>query len=147
MNCETITVTPASPHVGAEIGHIDLTRALEERQVREVREAITAHGVLFFRDQKIDFESHERLVRYFGEPHEHIGGDYTASKRIPGHPGIRKQYFDAEFKARCGRRLAFGSELRRNPADVQLPLSRAGSAKRRRGYDVFIRLQGVRRTQ
>ena len=102
MNCETITVTPASPHVGAEIGHIDLTRPLEERQVRELREAITAHGVLFFRDQKIDFESHERLVRYFGEPHEHIGGDYTASKRIPGHPGIRKQYFDANSKRVAG---------------------------------------------
>ena len=102
MNCETITVTPASPHVGAEIGHIDLTRSLEDRQVRELREAITAHGVLFFRDQKIDFESHERFVRYFGEPHEHIGGDYTASKRIPGHPGIRKQYFDADSKRVAG---------------------------------------------
>ena len=104
MTYETITVTPSSPHIGAEIGRIDLTRPLDDRQVREVRKAITAHGVLFFRDQKIDFVSHERFVRYFGEPHEHIGGDYTASKRIPGHPGIRKQYFDANSKRVAGEK-------------------------------------------
>ena len=102
MSYETITVTQSSPHVGAEIGNIDLTRPLEDRQVRELRKAIIAHGVLFFRDQKIDFASHERFVRYFGEPHEHIGGDYTASKRIPNFPGIRKQYFDANSKRVAG---------------------------------------------
>jgi len=102
MGYETITVTLTSPHVGAEIGNIDLTRPLEGRQVQELREAITAHGVLFFRDQKIDFAAHERFVRYFGEPHEHVGGDYTASKRIPGFPGIRKQYFDAKSERVAG---------------------------------------------
>lgn len=102
MSYETITVTQTSPHVGAEIGNIDLTKPLNGQQVREIRAAITAHGVLFFRDQKIDFASHERFVRYFGEPHEHVGGDYTASKRIPGHPGIRKQYFDANSKRVAG---------------------------------------------
>lgn len=102
MSYETITVTQTSPHVGAEIGNVDLTKPLNGQQVREIRAAITAHGVLFFRDQKIDFASHERFVRYFGEPHEHVGGDYTASKRIPGHPGIRKQYFDANSKRVAG---------------------------------------------
>lgn len=102
MSYETITVTPTSPHIGAEIGNIDLTRPLNGQQVRELRQAITAHGVLFFRDQPIDFEAHERFVRYFGEPHEHIGGDYTASKRIPNHPGIRKQYFDGNSKRVAG---------------------------------------------
>jgi taurine dioxygenase len=102
VSYETITVTQSTPHVGAEIGNIDLTRPLEDRQVQELRKAITAHGVLFFRDQKIDFAAHERFVRYFGEPHEHIGGDYTASKRIPNYPGIRKQYFDANSKRVAG---------------------------------------------
>ena len=99
---DTITVTPCTPHIGAEIGNIDLTRPLSNRQVEEVHDAIIAHGVIFFRDQKIDFESHERLVRYFGEPHVHVGGKGTASKTIPGYPAIRKQYFDANSKRVSG---------------------------------------------
>jgi taurine dioxygenase len=99
---DTITVTPCTPHIGAEIGNIDLTRSLSNRQVAEVHDAIIAHGVIFFRNQKIDFESHERLVRYFGEPHVHVGGKGTASTIVPGHPAIRKQYFDANSKRVSG---------------------------------------------
>ncbi len=99
---DTVTVTPCSPHIGAEIGNIDLRRPLSNRQVDEVHDAIIAHGVIFFRNQKIDFESHERLVRYFGEPHVHVGGKGTASKTVPGHPAIRKQYFDASSKRVSG---------------------------------------------
>ena len=67
-----------------------------------MHDAIIAHGVIFFRNQKIDFESHERFVRYFGEPHIHVGGKGTASKSVPGHPAIRKQYFDARSKRVSG---------------------------------------------
>lgn len=102
MGYDTITVTPSSPHIGAEIGNVDLTRPLSNRQVQEVHDAIIAHGVIFFRDQNIDFDAHERLVRYFGEPHIHVGGEGTASKAVPGHPAIRKQYFDASSKRVSG---------------------------------------------
>src|ERR1700747_595792 len=97
-NYDTITVTPCTPHIGAEIGDIDLTRPLSNRQVQEVHDAVIAHGVIFFRNQKIDFESHERLVRYFGEPHVHVGGKGTASKTIPGYPASRTPYFVAQSK-------------------------------------------------
>ena len=95
MSYDSITVTPSTPHIGAEVGNIDLTKPLTNRQVQEVREAIIAHGVLFIRDQKLDFESHERFVRYFGELHVHVGGAGTTSTIVPGHPTISKQYFDA----------------------------------------------------
>ncbi|HEX4408841.1 MAG TPA: TauD/TfdA family dioxygenase [Xanthobacteraceae bacterium] len=99
---DTITVTPSTPHVGAEIGNIDLTRPLSNRQVEEVHQAILAHGVLFFRDQKISFDDHERFIRYFGEPHVHVGGKGTASRTVPDHPAIRHQYFDASSKRVSG---------------------------------------------
>ncbi len=102
MSYDSITVTPSTPHVGAEIGNIDLAWPLSNRQVQEVHDAIIAHGVVFFRDQKIDFDSHERIVRYFGEPHVHVGGKGTASKGVPGHPAIRHQYFDANSKRVSG---------------------------------------------
>ena len=79
MSDDTVTVTPSTPHIGAEISGIDLTKPLSNRQVQEVHDAIIAHGVIFFRDQQLDFESHERFVRYFGEPHIHVGGAGTAS--------------------------------------------------------------------
>ena len=131
MSYDTITVTPSSPHIGAEIGKIDLTRPLSNRQVQELHDAIIAHGVIFFRDQKIDFESHERLVRSFGEPHIHVGGEGTASKGVAGHPAFANN-ISTPVEARVGRRMALGPELCRDPADVQHPLSGAGPAKWRR---------------
>ena len=95
MSYDSITVTPSTPHIGAEVGNIDLTKPLTNRQVQEVHEAIITHGVLFIRDQKLDFESQERFVRYFGELHVHVGGAGTTSTIVPGHPTISKQYFDA----------------------------------------------------
>jgi len=94
MSYDSIVVTPSSPHVGAEIGNVDLTGVLTNRQVEEIHDAIIAHGVVFFRDQAIDFEAHERFVRYFGEPHVHAGGESTTSKAVPGYPALRKQHFD-----------------------------------------------------
>jgi taurine dioxygenase len=102
MTSSSIKVIPSSPHIGAEVENIDLTKPLGNSQVHDLHDAVVAHGVLFFRNQKIDFAAHERFVRYFGEPHEHIGGDYTASQRIPGFPGIRKQYFDGNSKRVAG---------------------------------------------
>ena len=96
MTYDSITVTQSSPHVGAEIGNVDLTRPLSNREVEEIRIAINAHGVVFFRDQKLDPASHDRFVRYFGEPHVHAGGKSTASKPVDGYPALRRQYFNKD---------------------------------------------------
>ena len=102
MNYDSITVTPSTPHVGAEIGNVDLTRPLTNREVDEIHGAILAHGVVFFRNQKIDFAAQERFVRYFGEPHVHVGGKSTASQEVPGYPALRKQHFDETSKRVSG---------------------------------------------
>jgi hypothetical protein len=122
---DTITVTPCTPHIGAEIGNIDLTRPLSNRQVEEVHDAIIAHGVIFFRNQKIDFESHERLVRYFGEPHIHVGGKGTASTIVPGHPAIRKQYFDANSKRVSGEEWHSDQSCAEIPPMYSVPIRRS----------------------
>lgn len=69
----TMTVTPTSPYVGAEIGDIDLTRPLDAETLAELRRAFTEHLVLFFRDQEIGFEDHARLAEYFGTIGRHVG--------------------------------------------------------------------------
>ena len=98
----TATVKPISPHVGAEIGNIDLTQPLAEAQVGELKEALGRHGVIFFRDQPIDLEMHRRFAMYFGELHIHVGGEGTASKPDEKYPEARRQHFDANSKRVSG---------------------------------------------
>ena len=74
-----ITVKPLSPHVGAEIAGVDLTRPLTAEQVNELKDALGQCGVIFFREQPIDLEQHRRFAGYFGELHIHVGGEGTAS--------------------------------------------------------------------
>jgi taurine dioxygenase len=99
---ETITVEPCTPHVGAEIGNIDLRETLSNRQVDELHKALLDHGVIFFREQPISFEQHRKLAMYFGELHIHVGGKGTASKPEDGYPEIRRQHFDAKSKRVSG---------------------------------------------
>jgi taurine dioxygenase len=98
----TATVTPLSPHVGAEIGNIDLTRPLAPEQVGELKDALARHGVIFFRDQAIDLAMHRRFALYFGELHVHVGGEGTASKPDEQYPEARRQHFDANSKRVSG---------------------------------------------
>jgi len=101
MSYESITVTALTPHIGAEIGNIDLTRPLSNREVDELHQAFTKHQVIFFRDQKIDHESHKALARHFGELHVHVGPS-TESKPLPGQPEIRSLHFDENSEKVAG---------------------------------------------
>jgi taurine dioxygenase len=88
----SITVTKLSPHIGAEIGNIDLTRPLSELQVKELHDAFTRNLVVFFRDQKIGFEDQIRLAGYFGALGKHVGVS-TISKATE-HPLVRRFHYD-----------------------------------------------------
>lgn len=92
MHYETITVTPSSPHIGAEIGNIDLTQPLSNQQVSELHEAFARHLVIFFRDQKISFDDQIRVAGYFGKLGQHVGVS-TISKKTD-NPLVRKFHYD-----------------------------------------------------
>ncbi|MGH8139889.1 MAG: TauD/TfdA dioxygenase family protein [Steroidobacteraceae bacterium] len=97
MSHETITVAPMTPRIGAVISGIDLTKPLEPRQVRDVRAALLAHGVIFFRAQPIDLPTHKALGRQFGELHVH-----SARKGLDEHPEVRPIHADADSKHIAG---------------------------------------------
>src|SRR5215467_3739511 len=101
MSYESIKVTALTPHIGAEIGNIDLTRPLSNRQVEELHQAFAENLVIFFRDQPIDHESHKALARHFGELHIHVGPS-TESKPLPDQPEIRALHFDETSKKVAG---------------------------------------------
>ena len=102
MSSDDFTITPCTPHVGAEIGNIDLRKPLSEAQVKALYAAFVKHGVIFFREQDIEFADQMRLAGYFGRVHEHVGGAGTASKPAPGYPAIRLQHFDKNSKRISG---------------------------------------------
>jgi alpha-ketoglutarate-dependent taurine dioxygenase len=55
MPYQTIEVKKLTPHIGAEIAGVDLSRPLGNQQFQEVHDALMAHQVVFFRDQNADY--------------------------------------------------------------------------------------------
>ncbi|MGK0170611.1 MAG: taurine dioxygenase [Gammaproteobacteria bacterium] len=67
MDYQTIDVTPIGPAIGAEIHGLDLSQALSQTTVTEIRAALLEHLVIFIRDQDITPAEHLAFARYFGE--------------------------------------------------------------------------------
>ncbi len=61
------TVRQLGATVGAELDGIDLSRPLAADVVDEVRAALYAYKVIFFRDQPLDAAGHVSFARQFGE--------------------------------------------------------------------------------
>ena len=68
---QTLSLSPLTPTIGAEISGIDLGKGLSDQQFLEVSRALTEHLVVFFRDQDMTPEQHKALGRQFGELHIH----------------------------------------------------------------------------
>jgi taurine dioxygenase len=79
----TFTVTPIAGALGAEVGGVDLARALAPDAVRRIRQAWLDHLVLFFRDQRLTPARFLALAEAFGTPVE-----YPMVKGLPGYPVI-----------------------------------------------------------
>lgn len=97
MSYETITVERMTPHIGAEIGNIDLRKPLTNRQVEELHDALLENQVIFFRDQDIDLDQQKALGRHFGDLHLHTG-----MKGLEQHPEVRPIHADANSKHVAG---------------------------------------------
>jgi taurine dioxygenase len=64
-----LSVSPLAPHIGAEIGGVDLTQPITEELAEELRRVLLEWKVIFFRDQR-GFESshHVDLAAVWGHP-------------------------------------------------------------------------------
>jgi taurine dioxygenase len=83
MTYQTIEVTKLTPHIGAEIAGIDLSRPLGNQQFQEVHDALMENQVIFFRDQHLTHDQHKAFGRLFGNLVLH-----PATRNAP--EGIRK---------------------------------------------------------
>lgn len=68
---ESCTISTLTPHLGAEVVGLDLSQALDETQLRDLRRAFHDWGVLEFRDHHLDREAHKAFGRHFGDLHTH----------------------------------------------------------------------------
>jgi len=84
MGYQRIEIRKSTPHIGAEIFGLDLSRPLDDRQFQEVHDALMNHLVLFFRDQKLTVEQHKAFGSRFGKLHTHP----AAPALISNHPEI-----------------------------------------------------------
>lgn len=62
----TLTITPVTPHCGAEVTGLDLRDASDD-EMMAVHDALTAHSVLFVRDQHLSPDEQVALTRRFGD--------------------------------------------------------------------------------
>jgi taurine dioxygenase len=84
MGCERIEVRPLAGALGAEIGGVDLKRALGDNQTwSEIHQAFLDHLVLVFRDQQLSPEDLMEVGGRFGEP-----SHYPFVKGMDGYPYI-----------------------------------------------------------
>ncbi len=59
-------IIPLAGACGAELLGINLATNLTDALVAEIRAALNRHGVVFFRDQSFDDETHKAIARRFG---------------------------------------------------------------------------------
>ncbi len=79
----TITVTPCTNAVGAEIGGIDVAVGIDDAQMAVLRQALADHGVIFLRDQRLTPDQHEAFAEKWGPIN--VNRFFTP---VPGHPRI-----------------------------------------------------------
>jgi taurine dioxygenase len=60
-----------TPHIGAEVAGIDLSKPLDPQQEADIRRALSDWMVLVFRDQQLTREQHKDFGRRFGRLHTH----------------------------------------------------------------------------
>ncbi len=59
-------VRPLTPTIGAELLGLDLSQDLDDAMIGDIRAALLAHKVVFFRDQNITRAQHLAFARRFG---------------------------------------------------------------------------------
>jgi len=93
MEFASFQVSKISPHVGANVSGIDITRPLTDQQVADIQQALAHFGVLRFENQALDKESLKMLGSRFGRLHFHTG-----IKAMSEHPEITAIYSDETTK-------------------------------------------------
>lgn len=78
ISSNSLTITPLTQHVGAEVSGIDLTQPLDGAAIETLNEAFNQHVALVFRGQDLSKDDQTRFAEYFGP----LGARRSAPKDI-----------------------------------------------------------------
>jgi taurine dioxygenase len=80
----SLRTEPLSEALGAEVLDFDLNAGLDDDSFAAIKAAFLEHGLLLFRNQSLDPETHVALSRRFGDLEIHVQKNYL----LDGHPEI-----------------------------------------------------------
>ena len=105
-----ITVTKVAGALGAEIGGVDLSAALDDATIAAIRAAFVEHQVIFFRDQTLTPDQQLAFGRRFGPLNIH---PYVAG--MDGYPEVM------EVVKEPGDRINFGGGWHSDMSFLEVP--------------------------
>jgi len=105
-----ISVTKLSPHVGAEIGGVEIAGGVSDAQFAEIRQAYADHGVIFFRDQEITPDDHIAFAKRWSDIN--VNRFFTP---VASHPNI------AEVRKEPDQRMNIGTHWHTDHSYDQIP--------------------------
>ncbi len=92
-----IETTPLSPHIGLEVGGLDLEQDFDEATQRAIRAAWIQGGILLFRNGRTP-EAHLRLSRCFGK----LEPSATKDLNVESNPYLMELKYDPENRKAPG---------------------------------------------
>ena len=95
MRNSRIEVQPISGALGAEVHGVDVAEELDDATIGDIRRALLDHGVIFFRDQRLDAERQKVFARRFGQIFVHP--NFRGSGADPEIVEIRREPNDASI--------------------------------------------------
>ena len=110
---QTIEVKKLTPHIGAEIAGVDLSRPLGNQQFQEVHDALMENLVIFFRDQHLTHDQHKAFGRLFGESGASIRRPATRPRGIRRSSRSMPTRIPSMSPARNGIPMCRATETRR----------------------------------
>ena len=110
-----LTVTPLSPHTGAEIRGIDLREPVDAALRERLNRIFVEHSVLVVRDQKLSPPQLLAAARLFGEVFEQHNPRFA----LPEHPLIH--YISNQDSYPDGRRYIPGEGYHTDHSNDPLP--------------------------
>lgn len=93
----TITVSPISPMIGAEISGVDINAGVDDDQFADIKQAFIDYAVIFFRDQDITPDQHIDFAERWGKIN--VNRFFQA---VETHPQIAEVRKEAHQKTNIG---------------------------------------------
>ena len=120
-----------TPHIGAVVHGVDVSKSLDEGTFKEIHDCLIENCVIFFHDQHLTPDQQKDFGRRFGELHVHP----AAPGLVEGHPEILVIHADEKSKHVAGE--VWHSDV---SCDPEPPMgSILYKPQRRHGHRVTVR--------